>query len=259
MALWSAGRTRLNPVDGQRVGSVTGAHRPVAAVMADLAGRNRAAIEHLAAGRLDAATTELESLLVDCRWRLGAEHPETLVVEGNLAVVCIMIGRPEDGERLLLANLARRERVFGDEHPVTLTARDALATAHRLAGRCSEALRLYSRVAPQRDRWLGRSHPHTLASRLGLGLACAEAGDAVVALDVLTAALEDSEQAGVGEHAAVLRACLADLRSADDATAAETGSTSTPAAFTPEAEPFVPRQRLGPVLAIDGAAVVRLE
>jgi hypothetical protein len=210
--------------EGDGGGSPTG-HLGVGEV-SDLAGRNVVAAEHLAGGRLRTAVSALESLLNDCRRRLGAEHPETLVVEGNLAVAYVMIGQHEAGAQLMLANLGGRERVFGDEHPLTLTARDALATTYRLAGRLSEAMWLYSRVAPQRNRVLGPSHPDTLTTRLGLGLTLAEAGDTAMALDVVTAALQDCEQVGVAdEHAAILRSCLSDLRREGAANAPEADST----------------------------------
>lgn len=223
--------------------------------MAELAARNDVAARHLADGRLHVATTELESLLEDCRRCCGAEHPETIVVEGNLAVACVMIGRQEFGEQLMLANVARRARVFGDEHPLTLTARDALATTYRLAGRLAEALWLYSRVAPQRNQALGPSHPDTLTTRLGLGLTLDEVGDTAMALDILAAAVADCEVAGVEQQpAAVLRSCLSDLHRAR-ATATATVKDSSQAVTASDRSaglgPIVPRQRTGPELGTD--------
>ena len=180
---------------------------------AGLAGRHADAVGHLADGRAPRAATVFEAVLADCRELLGADHPETLVVEGNLAVARVVAGQEEAGARLMTANLAARERVFGDEHALTLTARDAVATTHRLAGRLTEALWLYSRVAPQRNRVLGPSHPDTLTTRLGLGLTFAETGDTAMAVDVVTAALQDCGPTGIeNEHATLLRDCLSDLR-----------------------------------------------
>lgn len=214
---------------------------------ADLAGRNLLATEHLSGERLHEAVTVLESLLQDCRLVLGDEHPETLVVEGNLAVAHVLSGEHEIGSRLMLDNVARRERVFGDGHALTLTARDALATTHRLAGRLAEALRLYSGIALQRNRVLGPSHPDTLTTRLGLGLTLAESGDTATALDVVTAALRDCEQAGVaGRHTEVLRSCRRDIAAA--------GAHDAPAAGMPGPTVIgaaVPHQRGGSAPAAD--------
>jgi len=215
---------------------VSGDAQPGSGDVAALAFRNAAAAEQLTDGQVQRAVVALVSLLNDCRALLGEDHPETLVVEGNLAVAYVMAGQEEDGAHLMLANLAGRERVFGDEHTATLTARDALATTHRLAGRLSEALWLYSRVAPQRNRVLGPSHPDTLTTRLGLGLTFAEAGDTAMALDVVTAAVHDCDQAGIGgQHAEMLRSCLTDLRRA--------GTVPDPAAVPGPAA--VPRRRSG--------------
>jgi Tetratricopeptide repeat len=209
----SASRTGVRPAAVHVVDPVAGSATSHAGAggLAELAGRNGVAAEHLADGRPHSAVIVLEALLNDCRLLLGEEHPETLVVEGNLAVAYVMFGQEEAGAQLMLANLVARERVFGDEHALTLTARDAVATTHRLAGRLPEALWLYSRVASQRNRVLGPSHPDTLTTRLGLGLTFAEAGDTAVARDLVTAALQDCDQA-CAEHAAMLGSCLADLR-----------------------------------------------
>ncbi len=205
---------------GNRSGTVPPLDGP-AADLSDLAVRNESAIEDLVGEQLPRAVVALESLLGDCRWRLGPEHPETLVVEGNLAVAYVVTGQEEAGTQLMVANLAAREQVFGDEHPATLTARDAVAGALRLAGRLAEALWQYSRVAPQRNRVLGPAHPDTLTTRLGLGLTFAAAGDTAMALDVVSAALHDCERAGdAPEHAEVLRSCLAELRPAPEPPAA---------------------------------------
>jgi hypothetical protein len=222
--------------------------------LAELSRRNDVATGHLADGRLHAAATELESLLEDCRAGLGAEHPETVVVEGNLAVARVMVGQHDAGAQLMLANVARRERVFGGENPHTLAARDALATAYRLAGRLAEALWLYSRVAPQRNEVLGPSHHHTLTTRLGLGLTLADVGDTAMARDVLAAAVQDCEEASVqGSLAAALRSSLSDLQPAGTGVPAqESPQTTGTAAVRPAGSgPFVPRQRGGSVLGGD--------
>lgn len=228
----------MRRTDGQlRAADDPGVARPAAG---GLAARNVAATEHLNGGRLREAVEILEPLLADCRHLLGTGHPDTLIVEGNLAVAYVVAGHDDAGMRLMLANLAERERALGPEHLMTLTARDAVAAAHRRAGRLSEALWLYSQVAPQRNRILGPAHPDTLTTRLGLGLTFAAAGDTAMAVDVVSAALQDCERSGAeNEHAAVLRSCLADLQCA----------ASPPTA--------VPPQRSGPAPATRGLSVVR--
>jgi hypothetical protein len=254
---WTGTRSADTPhvETGEDDGGGSPTDHPGAGDVADLAGRNAVAAEHLADGRLRTAVLALEALLNDCRWLLGDEHPETLIVEGNLAVAYVKIGQREAGAQLMLANLVGRERVFGDEHPLTLTARDALATTHRLAGRLSEAMWLYSRAAQQRNRVLGPSHPDTLTTRLGLGLTFAEAGDTAIALDVVTAALQDCEQAGVeDQHAAILRSCLSDLRRAPAATAPEADSAAADSAASGTT---VPQQRGGSALVTDDPLQLR--
>lgn len=258
----STARTGTRPSAEHVIGSDDGNRR--SGDLAELAARNADAARQLTDGQPHHAVTALTSLLHDCRATLGAEHPETLVVEGNLAAAYVMAGQERDGTPLMLANLARRERVFGDEHPATLTARDALATTHRLAGRLSEALSLYSRTAPQRNRVLGPSHLDTLTTRLGLGLTFADAGDPDMALDVITAAVQDCDRADAGNHhAQLLRSCQTDLLRATspdgttEGAAEDTGEEN--ADDTAHGSAAVPRQRSSGTAAGPAARVAALE
>jgi hypothetical protein len=55
-----------------------------------------------------------------------------------------------------------------------------------------------------RRRVLGPAHPDTLTSRMGLALAEAAAGDMTAALTVLTAVINDAEQAYGTQHPRVV-------------------------------------------------------
>ena len=86
-----------------------------------------------------------EQALASCRSTLGSDHPDTLIVAGNLAVAYVAAGNRRKGIKLIVGNLAARVRVFGDEHPETLTARNALAVAHRINGDVDTAVSWRSR------------------------------------------------------------------------------------------------------------------
>ena len=98
------------------------------------AARNNAAAELFETGQHDEAVPLFEQALASCRSTLGGDHPDTLIVAGNLAVAYVAAGNRRKGIKLIAGNLAARVRVFGDEHPETLTARNALAVAHRING-----------------------------------------------------------------------------------------------------------------------------
>jgi tetratricopeptide (TPR) repeat protein len=159
------------------------------------AARNATAAEHFAAGRFDEAIALFEQSLASCRSTLGSDHPETLVVAGNLGVAYVASGNRRKGIKMITGNVATRARVLGDDHPDTLTARDALAAAHRVAGDADTAVALAKEVVLQRSRTLGPVHVDTLNSRMGLALALASAGDMNSAHRILGSTMSDAEQA----------------------------------------------------------------
>ena len=173
------------------------------------AARNSAAAELFEAGRHDEAVPLFEQALASCRSTLGGDHPDTLIVAGNLAVAYVAAGNRRKGIKLIVGNLAARVRVFGDEHPETLTARNALAVAHRINGDVDTAVTLAKQVAVQRSRMLGPEHVDTLTSRMSLALAMAAAGHLTTAHGLVASTMSDAETAlGVDhEHTLALLEC----------------------------------------------------
>lgn len=161
---------------------------------AALAAGNADAVTRLRDGDPHEARHLLAGTVVTCRALLGADHPDTLVAEGNLAVATVAAQRAE-GIDLLRTCVADRMRVFGPDDARTLAAQDALATAYRLVGRAKEAVDLAAHVAGLRRALLGPIHPDTLAARTGLGLAQAATGDVASAAAVLESALRDAAYA----------------------------------------------------------------
>lgn len=162
--------------------------------------RNNTAAELFDAGRYDEAVPLFEQAFASCRSTLGADHPDTLTVGGNLAVAYLSAGNRRKGIKLIAGNLAARERVFGDDHPETLTARNALAVAHRINGDADAAVQLAKQVAVQRSRTLGPAHVDTLTSRMGLALAMAAAGHLTTAHGLVASTMSDAESTLGAEH-----------------------------------------------------------
>lgn len=228
MASFGGGRRRPDPVsrlDGspflQELAGRTEepGEAPPVPTRASLAERNDAAVEQWSAGRAVVAVEALADLAAACEAVLGPEDPDTLVVQGNLAVLHAELEQWHLALPLLAANTAARERVLGDEHESTLAAREALAAAHRLGGDPSQAVLLSARVTAQRTRVLGPGHRQTLVSRTGHALARAGAGDTVGAAEHLAGALHQAERVlGANDPlAGTLREHLALLRAEDDA------------------------------------------
>lgn len=179
--------------------------------LAELAVQHAAAVDLLAVDDPEQATLLLHPVAAECRALLGAEHTDTLTVEGALAVALTRSGYTGSGAERLTAVADARARVLGPQHPDTLIAQDALATALRLAGQTHAAVELATHVVTAQSRLLGPAHPDTLGSRLNLGLAHAAAGDVRTACSVLEGALRDTEQdrRALRRHAIVVQAALA--------------------------------------------------
>ena len=83
---------------------------------AGLAQRHATAVEHYLAGRQETALPLLGQIVFGCRAVLGERHPDTLTVEGNLAVVCLRAGHDDEGSpRLEEACEAREPRIRADD------------------------------------------------------------------------------------------------------------------------------------------------
>lgn len=161
---------------------------------------DRAAADARAAGRADdedgllGATRRLEQVLAAARRDLGPTDPDTLVVEGSLAVAYLLGDDETRGLGLASRNLASRERTLGRDHPASLAAADAVAGAHRITGRPEEAVTRYEDVLTRRCRVLGDAHPSTVASRAALAQARGEAGDVAGAASLLSSTLDTAER-----------------------------------------------------------------
>lgn len=110
-------------------------HRADGAVeKGDLATANEEALRQLAEGDAGAAVARLVGLVSSCADALGATHPDTLVVRGNLATARIAAGQPRQAVADAQAVLDDRERVLGAHHPSTVNAGLTLGMALLAAG-----------------------------------------------------------------------------------------------------------------------------
>ena len=103
---------------------------------------------------LDVAVAVVEDVL-------GPDHPGTLAVRNNLALVYKSVGRFGEAIELFEQVLAEHERVLGPDHPDTLKTRNNLAVAYRSAGRLAKAIDAWEELLPDCQRALGPEHPLT--------------------------------------------------------------------------------------------------
>ena len=93
---------------------------------------------------------------------LGPEHPDTLMVAGDLAGSLSGQGNHAEVEQITREVLAVEKRVLGPEHPNTLTVAANLAIALFHQRKYAEAQPLCEATLEVQRRVLGPNHPHML-------------------------------------------------------------------------------------------------
>lgn len=130
--------------------------------------RNAVAAGYVDAGYVEDAEPIFAELVSDCRRVLGPDHPDTLIVEGNLAAVRLLIGQHERALGDLERARAARTGLWGPEHPASLDAGHALGVAQSAVGDAAAARDTLAEVLAIRARVLGARHPDTDATRAEL-------------------------------------------------------------------------------------------
>jgi len=132
--------------------------------------RRTIGVTYIGLGIYPEAQLQLEKSLELRRRFLGNEHPDTLVVEGNLADVYSAQGKFAQAEALLAKALEIQRRVLGEQHPDTMNTMSALAVAYQHQEKYAQAEPLLTSVLAGRRRALGDDDPATLSSMYALGV-----------------------------------------------------------------------------------------
>lgn len=112
-----------------------------------------------------AAVVMFERTLEEFGRLYGRDHPRTVEVRRELAVVLQGRGRVDEALQLLSEVLRQHERRLGESAPDTLAARYELALALSVAGRPGRAKTVLADAAGQLERALGADHVLAVASR----------------------------------------------------------------------------------------------
>jgi eukaryotic-like serine/threonine-protein kinase len=106
---------------------------------------------------------------------LGPDHPRTLYIGKEMALVLATSGAPDDAQRRLAALLELARKRFGDDHPFTLGVRNdqvLLMTTWKRDYAAAEPI--YLDLAERWGRVMGPDHPNTLYARSSRALALME-------------------------------------------------------------------------------------
>ena len=131
---------------------------------------------------------------------LGEEHPDTLGVRHNLAMLYYHQGQYKEAEALYKHVLECQKRLLGEEHPDTLVTRHNWALLCESQGKYEEAEALYKQVLENRKRVLGEEHPDTLSTQHNLAALYGKQGRYEEAESLCKHLLESREQLLGEEH-----------------------------------------------------------
>jgi tetratricopeptide (TPR) repeat protein len=144
------------------------------------------------------AQRQLEKALGLRRRVLGDEHPDTLIVNQDLASVYSKQGEYSKAETLCSKTLEIQRRILGEQHPDTLTSMSDLAGMYRSERKPAQAEPLLTSVLKARRRALGDDDPETLDTMYQLGLTYEQLGKFAQAEPFVKDAL-DGQRRKLGE------------------------------------------------------------
>ena len=103
------------------------------------------------AGLDDEAKAMNERALAGRERTLGADHPDTLMTVGNLAIVLAKQGKLDEAQAMFEREKAGKERALGADHPNTLDTVNNLANVLKEQGKLDEAKALHERYSVRAD------------------------------------------------------------------------------------------------------------
>jgi tetratricopeptide (TPR) repeat protein len=128
-------------------------------------------------GKLPQAEQHLRKALELRRAALGAEHPDTLAAQEDLAwFLCGGLRRYDEAEPLSRQTWEARRRVLGPEDADTLNSMDTYGSVLGHLGRLAEAEQLMRQCWEARQHVLGKDNVDTLTTQGNLGFLLVEQG-----------------------------------------------------------------------------------
>jgi non-specific serine/threonine protein kinase/serine/threonine-protein kinase len=160
---------------------------------------------------------ELLTHAVDlCQQNLGADHPDTLHAQDDLAWNLMESGRYTEAEKLQREVVQRTRRVLGPEHPQTLRSTDHLAGTLLEQGKYAEAETVYRQVFEIHSRHLGLMNRETLRVAFDLALAIYQQGRNAEAEKLFRDTLQKQQQILGADHPNTLMCMRALAQDLDD-------------------------------------------
>ncbi len=131
---------------------------------------------YLGVGEYERAIAFLQRAATLRKQHLGADHPDTLATQHNLALAYREAGQYAEAITLFEQVRDAFGKTPGADRQETLSTLDNLAGTYLHAGKIPEAIALYERVRDARVKAVGADHPFTLTTLHNLALAYQAAG-----------------------------------------------------------------------------------
>ncbi|RVD86093.1 uncharacterized protein DFL_004387 [Arthrobotrys flagrans] len=113
-------------------------------------------------GNYDEAMQWYERALASHEKALRKDHPSTLTIVHNIAVVFRNQGNYDEAMQWYERALAGSEKTLGKDHPSTLSTVNSIAGVFDNQENYDEAMQRYRRALASREKALGKDHPLTL-------------------------------------------------------------------------------------------------
>ncbi|MFF2813192.1 tetratricopeptide repeat protein, partial [Streptomyces sp. NPDC058000] len=153
-----------------------------------------------ASGQVAAALEHFRHLVAQTTFRLGPDHPDTLLARSHLASWRGEAGDAAGAATALAELFDDMLRVLGPNHPDTLIARSNAAFWRSEAGDKAGVALAFAELLRDTERVLGPDHPDTLVARSNLARWRGEAGDTAGAATAFAELLADRERVLGPDH-----------------------------------------------------------
>lgn len=147
--------------------------------------RNNLAVALSSADQIEEAEAVYRASLSDRERIYGADHPITLRLRANYAMVLDGLGRSEEAANQLEGLMPLAFETWGEEHNQVLVMRANLATVLMNLNRLEEATLILDEVVATYAQQLGMNHPTLVNARSNLSVAALQAGQPGRALEAL--------------------------------------------------------------------------
>ena len=175
--------------------------------------RNTLGVSYWFLGAQDLAMRQQERALALRRQELGPDHPDTVGIMNDLAVILVAQGKFQEAQKTLEEVVAVKQRTLGPEDPITLRSVNNLAGIMAQLGSFQEASKLEEETWHIQQRVEGEEKIFTLRSAYNLAIMWRHLGRVEESRNLFEKTLQTLQRVFGPDHQDTLRVmnCLGEL------------------------------------------------